>query len=268
VTARRHRRTYYHHLPPDTCHLLIFRDHFSVAAETYKAYRPTYPAALAEFLAGAAPRRELAWDAGCGSGQLSLLLADRFERVIATDGSAEQLARAASHPRVEYRRATAEASGLRDASVDLAVAAQAAHWFDLPAYYAEVRRVAGKGAVVAQSVYNLVEVDDAIDVAIRRFYADKLQRYWPPERRHVEQDYATLPFPFERIEAPRLEMRATWTLDHLMGYMRSWSGVVAMEKALGPEPLTALRRELEDLWGPAGSARTVRWPLTLRVGRV
>jgi SAM-dependent methyltransferase len=245
-----------------------FKDHFSAGADTYAAHRPVYPVALADFLAGAAPRRGLAWDCGCGSGQLSVLLGERFERVIATDGSAEQLARAAPHPRVEYRRATAEASSLPEASVDLAVAAQAAHWFDLPAYYAEVRRVARKGAIVAQTVYNLVEVNDAIDLAVRRFYADKLGKYWPPERRHVEANYATLPFPFERVPAPSLDMSATWTLRHLIGYMRSWSGVVAMEKALGPQPMAALERELEALWGPVGSSRVVRWPLTLRVGRI
>jgi len=245
-----------------------FKDHFSVAADKYAAHRPAYPTALAEFLAGAAPRPGVAWDAGCGSGQLSVLLGDRFEHVIATDGSAEQLAHAAPHPRVEYRRATAEASGLADASVDLAVSAQAAHWFDLPSYYAEVRRVARKGAVVAQSVYNLVEVDARIDLAVRRFYADKLGKYWPPERRHVETEYTTLPFPFERIETPRLEMHATWTLAHFIGYMRSWSGVMMMEKALGTQPMESLQREIETLWGPKGSSREVRWPLTLRVGRV
>ena len=245
-----------------------FKDHFSGVAEGYAANRPTYPAALAAFLAQAAPRPGLAWDCGCGSGQLSVLLGDRFERVIATDGSAEQLARATPHPRVEYRRATAEASGLPDASVDVAVSAQAAHWFDLPAYYAEVRRVARKGAIVAQTVYNLVLVDDAIDEAVRRFYADKLGTYWPPERRHVEADYATLPFPFERVPAPRLEMTARWDLVHFIGYMRSWSGVASMEKALGLGPMTALQRELEQFWGPNGAAREVRWPLTVRVGRV
>jgi SAM-dependent methyltransferase len=247
---------------------VTFKDHFSSVAEGYAANRPTYPAALAEFLAGAVARPGVAWDAGCGSGQLSVLLADRFERVIATDGSAEQLARAAPHPRVEYRRATAEASGLADASVDLAVSAQAAHWFDLPRYYAEVRRVARKGAIVAQTVYNLVLVDDAIDLAVRRFYADQLATYWPPERRHVEADYATLPFPFERVAAPQLEMTASWDLLHFIGYMRSWSGVAAMERALGTQPMESLQRELEGLWGPAGSSRVARWPLTLKVGRV
>ena len=177
-----------------------FKDHFSGAADTYAAHRPTYPAALAEFLARAVPRPGLAWDAGCGSGQLSVLLGDRFEHVIATDGSAEQLAHATPHPRVEYRRATAEASGLADASVDLAVIRPGRALVRPPGV---LRRGAASRAAGRRSsrraVYNLVEVDDAIDLAVRRFYADKLGQYWPPERRHVEAEYATLPFPFERL---------------------------------------------------------------------
>ncbi len=245
-----------------------FKDHFSEVAAGYAAHRPTYPAAVVDFLAQAAPRPGVAWDVGCGSGQLSVLLAGRFERVIATDGSQEQLARATPHPRVEYRRATAEASGLAPASVDVAVAAQAAHWFDLTAHYAEVRRVVRTGGVYAQTVYNLVLVDFRVDLAIRRFYAEKLGKYWPPERRHVDADYETLPFPFERLAAPPFEMTARWDLDRFIGYMRSWSGVAAMEKALGPGPMEALQREIEPLWGPAGTVRDVRWPLTLRAGRV
>jgi SAM-dependent methyltransferase len=245
-----------------------FKDHFSSGADGYAAHRPSYPAALAEFLARQVPQPGLAWDAGCGSGQLSVLLGDRFEHVLATDGSAEQLAHAAPHPRVEYRRATAEASGLADASADLAVSAQAAHWFDLPAYYAEVRRVARRGAIVAQSVYNLVEVDARVDLAVRRFYADKLGKFWPPERRHVEAEYATLPFPFERMPTPTFEMTARWDLWHFIGYMRTWSGVMLMEKALGTEPMESLQHELEALWGPKGSSRDIRWPLTVRVGKI
>jgi SAM-dependent methyltransferase len=245
-----------------------FKDHFSEAAEGYAAYRPSYPAALADFLAGAAPHPGLAWDCGCGSGQLSVLLADRFDRVVATDASAEQLARATPHPNVEYRQAREAASGLPDHCVELAVAAQAAHWFDLMAYYAEVRRVAGPRAVVALTVYNLAEVNDGVDRAIRRFYADVLGRYWPPERRHVEVNYASLPFPFEPIVAPPLEMRATWTLAHFIEYTRTWSAVIALEKAEGTGPIEELRRQLEPLWGIGGAARQVRWPLTVRAGRI
>jgi SAM-dependent methyltransferase len=244
-----------------------FKDHFSVAADRYAAYRPSYPAALAGFLARAAPRPALAWDCGCGSGQLSALLAERFESVWATDASAEQIARATPHPRIEYRKAGEGASGLPNGCVDLAVAAQAAHWFDLAAYYAEVRRVARPGAIIAQTVYTLVEVTEEVDLAVRRFYADVLGPYWPPERRHVEANYASLPFPFEPIPAPPLEMRATYTLAQFIGYMRTWSAVIALEKAEGAGPMAALRHDLEPLWGEA-AAREVRWPLTVRAGRI
>jgi ubiquinone/menaquinone biosynthesis C-methylase UbiE len=109
-----------------------FKDHFLGHAALYADCRPTYPAALAEALAEISPARELALDCGCGSGQLSVLLAEQFERVEATDASAQQIGQASVHPKVTYRVAPAEASGLDDASCDLVVAAQAAHWFDLP----------------------------------------------------------------------------------------------------------------------------------------
>ena len=47
-----------------------------------------------------------------------------------------------AHPRVEYRVATAEESGLESKSVDLITVAQALHWFDLERFEAEARRVA------------------------------------------------------------------------------------------------------------------------------
>src|SRR5215471_1636649 len=147
-----------------------FKDHFSGVASGYAAYRPTYPPAVVEYLAGLIPRPEVAWDAGCGSGQLSTLLAARFARVIATDPSAAQLAQARPHPAVEYRQASAEVSGLDGGSVDLAVAAQAAHWFDLPRYYAEVRRVVRSGGLVALLAYGVVHVDRGLSVIVDRFY--------------------------------------------------------------------------------------------------
>src|SRR5262245_41642298 len=125
-----------------------FKDHFSAASAEYARARPGYPDALVDFLAKVAPRRDVVWDAGAGSGQLSLPLARKFARVIATDASAEQLERAPAHPKIEYRCARAEVSGLPDASVDLAATAQAAHWFDLPRYYEEVRRVVRKDGAV------------------------------------------------------------------------------------------------------------------------
>lgn len=101
------------------------KDTFGRIAAQYAAYRPEYPPALADALAQRAPTRALAWEAGCGSGQLSTLLGDRFERVVATDASAEQIAVARPHPRVEYGVAPAARSGLVPASADLCVVPEA-----------------------------------------------------------------------------------------------------------------------------------------------
>ena len=245
-----------------------FKDHFSDVAGAYAARRPSYPAALGDFLARLAPATRLAWDAGCGSGQLSVVLAGVFEQVVATDASPEQIARGASHPRVEYRCARAEASGLPEYVADLATAAQAAHWFDLPAYFAEVRRVTRPGGVVALISYGVVTVDPDLDAVIRPFYRDVLASYWPPERRHVDEGYRSLPFPFRELDASAFEIRLDWRLEDLVGYVGTWSAVWALEQAEGQGPFASFRRGLEAAWRPATAVRTVRWPLALRVGRV
>jgi SAM-dependent methyltransferase len=245
-----------------------FKDHFSQVATDYDLHRPTYPVALVDFLARIAPSRGLAWDCGCGTGQLSVLLAQRFERVIATDASEEQIAKATLHPSVDYRCAPAEACGLPDAVVDLAVAAQAAHWFDLPAYYAEVERVARSGSIIALVTYGIMTVDKTVDSVIDNFYRAVLGSYWPQERRHVEDGYRSLPFPYDEIQAPRLEIRVSWALADLVGYVETWSAVRAIEKAEGRAPIEAFRRSLASVWGAEASARPVRWPLSLRVGRL
>lgn len=244
-----------------------FKDHFSGHASRYRTFRPTYPRVLADFLADLVPRRRLAWEAGCGSGQFTRLLSSRFDRVVATDASAEQLAYAAALPNVAYRCTPAEASGLDGAVVDLAVAAQAVHWFDLEAYYGEIRRVCRQRSVVALITYNLLRIDDAIDRVVGNFYERRLAVHWPPERRLVEEGYRSIPFPFDEIEPPSLEIEEEWTLEQTLGYIESWSGVQSLVRSEGSDALEALRRELAESWGEVRT-RTIRWPLALRVGRV
>lgn len=245
-----------------------FQDHFSGHADAYASHRPVYPDAFADFLADFAPRRETAWEAGCGSGQLTTLLAARFRRVIATDASAEQIARAPDLPGVTYRCARAESTNLPARTADLCVAAQAAHWFDLDAYYAEVRRIGREGGIVALVTYALMNVDDALDAVVRAFYDAELDAHWPPERRLVEEGYASLPFPFEEIAMPAFEMRAEWTLGQFIGYIRTWSGVRAFVERGGGRAMQTFESDLERAWGDSEVRRTVRWPMSGRIGRL
>lgn len=242
-----------------------FKDHFSDRAARYAMYRPHYPPALADYLAGIAPRRDTAWDVGCGSGQLSTLLGDRFERVIATDGSADQIARAVRHPHVDYLVGTAEKAPVADASVDLVSVAQAAHWFDLSRFYVEARRVARPGAVIALITYATTLVEDPINDIVQHFYSEVVGKWWPPERKSTETMYRDLEFPFEELAAPEIDMSVSWTVDQLVGYISTWSAVRAIEKAEGGTAMHVLEKQMRAAWGTTPT-RTVWWPVGIRAG--
>ena len=246
-----------------------FADHFSGVASSYAAYRPRYPDELFDYLTAVAPRRDLAWDCAAGSGQATIALAGRFTRVIATDASEAQLRSAPVHPRVAYRVATAEVSGLADSSIDLITVAQAVHWFDFDRFYAEVRRVAAPGGIIAVWTYGMHRVGDAaIDGMLDRFYHDVVGPFWPPQRKLIEQEYRTIPFPFDEITSPAFDMVEQWTLDRLLGYLRTWSAVSRYREVHRLDPVIALGRDIAREWGAEDDARQVRWPLAMRIGQV
>ena len=244
-----------------------FADHFSTLAADYARFRPRYPPELFRFLADAAPHRRLAWDCGTGSGQAAAALAEHFERVRATDASAEQLAHAVPHARVEYAAALESGSGLPDGSAALVTAAQSAHWFDLDAFYAEVRRVLEPGGVVALWCYGAMEMGTELDPVLTWFMNERVGQYWPPERRLVDEAFATLPFPFPSIEAPPFVMRASLSRDQLLGYVGTWSAVARGRQVEERDPLAELAQRLAPVWPDRDVPREVRWPLGIRVGR-
>lgn len=248
------------------------RNWFDQGGQAYAHYRPTYPPALATFLAAQAPQRRLAVDVGCGNGQLTALLAPGFERVLGVDPSADQLAHAVADPRIDYRCAPAERIPAADGSAGLITAAQAAHWFDLPAFYDEVRRIASPGALLALVSYGAIKLDGAADAALdarfQTFYRDEIGPYWPPERVLVETGYATLAFPFAELAPPALQIRSHWTLPALLGYVATWSAVRQAREAGCTAPMIAFAHDLADAWGDPALARPVCWPINMRLGRL
>lgn len=189
-----------------------------------------------------------------------------FDRVIATDASEKQIANAEPHERVEYRVAPADNSGIETETVDLTMVAQALHWFDLESFYAEVRRVLRPDGVLAASAYNLLHINRAIDEVVNRYYYEVVGAFWPPERKLVEQ-FEDLPFPFCEIDTPKFSMTAQWNLDHLVGYLGTWSSTQRFIAGKGSDPLTRITKELAAAWGASQRTRTVTWPLSLRIGR-
>ena len=140
-------------------------------------------------------------------------------------------------------------------------------WFDSEAFYTEVRRLARPGALFAAFTYGLVAVNAEVDAVIRRLYHDLLGSYWPPERRHVDEGYRSLPFPFREITPPEFAMGAAWQFDHLMGYLGTWSAVKEYRARTGADPLEEIRPELLGVFGAEGT-REVSWPLIIRVGQI
>jgi SAM-dependent methyltransferase len=247
---------------------VAFKDHFSGHAADYAKYRPDYPPELYTYLATLPGRRELAVDCATGSGQAAVGLAAHFARVVGTDGSVEQLRNAQLHARVVYVANLAEQPALKDGSVDLMTAAQAAHWFDHEKFYREVRRVLQPQGVLALWTYGMVQITPAVDRVVADFYAHRVGPYWPPERRWVETAYRDLPFALEEMPTPSFRLDLDWDLDALMGYISTWSAVQRYRKGTGDDPLPALRTQLESAWPASNETVPVVWPLHLKVGRV
>jgi len=241
---------------------------FDQGGASYARFRPEYPPELAKFFATVAPSSDLALDVGCGTGQLTVQLAEYFQQTLGLDPSADQLAHATRHPKVEYRIAPAEALPVAPGSASLIAAAQAAHWFDLPRFFGEVRRVAARDAVLSLLSYGALSLDGELDERFQRFYRADLGRFWPAERRLVDAGYASPPFPVDEHAPPPLHIRKDWALDELLGYIATWSAIRAAREAGQNELLQRFAGELGELWGDPQARREVRWPINMRLGTV
>lgn len=246
---------------------MAFKDHFSGHADAYSRARPTYPADLFAWLSQQSPGHDQAWDCGTGNGQAALGLTPHYTKVLGSDASAAQIAQAPEHPQVSWRVARENDSGLPDGSADLATVAQALHWFDAAAYFGEVRRVLRPGGVVAAWCYGLLHIGPEIDGEIDHFYWHDVGRFWPAERRMVENGYAEVDFPFEPLTAPGFQMHSMLNLDGVLNYIQTWSAVQRYQRDTGVDPMPPLRQRLMTRWGDPATVREVTWPVSLRAGR-
>lgn len=260
---------------------------FTSGGAEYARSRPDYPPEVAAFLASlaapdadAAGRKARVVDIGCGSGQFTCRLAEVFPVVVGVDPSLDQLASAAAPAsgaggRVDYVCGEAERLPCADGSASLITAAQSAHWFDLPRFWDEVRRIAVDGAVAALVTYGTMTIEpvasgsaDPLVERFDRFYRHEMAEYWPPERALIESGYAEIDFPFPEIAAPRMTIRRRWGLDDVVGYVKTWSAVRNLKDQGRDSILDRFVEELAALWEPCGAGRAVEWPVTMRVGHV
>lgn len=241
---------------------------FDEGGQAYARFRPQYPVQLAAYLASVSPSRFLAVDIGCGNGQLTEQLAAHFTSVVGLDPSQDQIAHAQAQENVSYGCANAEDLPLLARSASLITAAQAAHWFDLPRFYAEVRRVAEPGAILALISYGVLQMPGELGARFNQFYRDEIGPYWPAERKLVDSGYATLDFPFAEFQAPAISIELSWNLDAFLGYVSTWSAVRSARESGQADLLHRFAADMAELWGEPQACHSISWPINMRIGRV
>lgn len=243
------------------------KDLFSGHAADYALYRPDYPEALYQWVFRHVRQFDAAWDCGTGNGQVASVLAKHFTHVEATDLSQAQLDQAVTLPNVHYFANPAETTPFEANTFDLITVGQALHWFDFARFNQEVKRVAKKGAIIAVWGYGLLNISSEIDAVILDFYQHTVGDYWDPERRHIENEYADIPFPYRNTEKSVFPQTYKWTPEQLCHYLNTWSSVRKFEKANGYNPIESLYDRLHDVWGDSPS-RPVTFPVFAQLGEV
>ncbi len=241
-------------------------DRFSGHADLYAQYRIDYPADLYDFVLARVAQRHSAWDCATGNGQVASQLANVFGQVEATDISETQLSRAVQRPNIRYQLSPAEQTPFADQTFDLITVAQALHWFDVAAFHAEVSRVAKPGAVIAEWGYGLSNIGSDLNPVLVDFYRNRVGPYWDPQRKYIDDAYATLPFPFADAQRATFVAQRRWSVERFLNYLQTWSAVQQYIHENEEDPVPALGEALRTRWGDG--ERTVQFPIFARVGRV
>ena len=240
------------------------KDRFSEQAQAYSNFRPEYPEALFKYIFSVINTFDSAWDCGTGNGQVAYPLAQRFKKVIATDISVKQLENAKQHAQISYLQMPAEQTNFEAGSFNLVTVAQAIHWFDFDKFYSEVKRVLKPGGYIAVIGYGFLQTENEMQNLLQNFYAGTLGQYWDAERKYIDENYATIPFPFKEIEAPSFSIKYTWNAAQLLGYLGTWSACKNFEKENAKNALGLISADVYKLW--ANRSVEITFPILLRIG--
>lgn len=242
------------------------KDNFSKQAHLYSRFRPDYPQQLYDFLLDYLSDKKTAWDCGTGNGQVATKLSSYFEKVFATDASFGQIENATKKENIFYSIQKAEHTSFIKNQFDLITVAQAIHWFDFEKFYKEVNRTLKPRGIIAVFGYNLFKISKEIDEIIDHFYKNIIGPYWDKERKYVDENYSTIPFPFEEIRSPKFYNKHDWEFEHLIGYLNTWSSVQHFITRNQTNPVDQIIAPLKAAWGRE-LRKEISFPVFMRVGR-
>jgi SAM-dependent methyltransferase len=178
--------------------------------------------------------------------------------------SSKQIENAVRTENVFYSVTAAEETNFENSYFDLITVGQALHWFDIPKFFDEAKRVGKPGGVIAVWGYGLLKINPEIDEKLYHFYTKVVGPYWDKERKLVDEQYKNIPFPFREIQSPSFDFSFQWTLDQFHGYLSTWSSVQKFIAAHNTNPVDDLIRSIQPHW-PSEEMK-VTFPLFLRTG--
>ena len=223
---------------------------FSGRVESYRRFRPGYPAEVVDVLrrgCGLRPDSVIA-DLAAGTGRLTEVFLAAGFRVIAVEPNAEMRAACASlkadFPGLEIVEGTAEATGLPEHSVDLITVAQAMHWFDLDKARAEFVRILKPGGWCAVLYNNRPAGGDAFHEGYEQLLQEFGIDYAAVKQQHMGRKRLAAFFEPSPMECAVLPNEQSFDLEGLEGRIFSSSYMPQS----GHPRIEAMRRATRSLF--------------------
>jgi SAM-dependent methyltransferase len=244
---------------------------FSSRVDDYVKYRPSYPPVIADWLTreGFLTPHSLVADIGSGTGLLAELFLERGNRVLGVEPNPEMRAAGerflARFSQFTSIAATAEATTLPAASIELITAGQAFHWFDHAAARSEFSRVLRPGGAIAL-LWNdrLVDASPflrAYEQLLREFSLD----YAKVDHRQITDRVIADFFHPHPVTMHAFANRQVFDFPGLRGRLLS-SSYAPPAGHPGHEPMLARLREIFDRHQEAGQV-TIHYQTKIYVGR-
>lgn len=242
------------------------KDNFSKQAQDYSKFRPQYPDEMIQYIISFTDDKSAALDLATGNGQVAHKLSAYFKNVFATDISQKQLDNAVKAENIIYSKEQAEKTSFRSQQFDLVVVAQALHWFNFELFYKEVYRILKPDGIFAVMGYGLFSTNEDSDKILKHFYYDIVGPYWDAERKYLDENYETIPFPFDEIPAKKFCNEFVWDFETLIGYLQTWSSVQHYISKNNRNPIDLIYDKLKFSW--ENNDKKVIFPLLLRIGKL
>jgi hypothetical protein len=241
-------------------------DRFSKQSESYATFRPEYPKELFEFIISKTQSQTLCWDCATGNGQAARSLSKYFKNIVATDLSADQIKFATGPKNISFRVDSAESARFESNSLDLITIAQALHWFNFDNFYMHAKQFLKPQSIIAAWGYDFFSVNAEIDAILDPYGREFLKPYWSERNWLLINGYRDIPFPFRRIETPDLYLKVNWDLNHVRGFLNSWSASQKYKDINNCDPYESIREKLEKAWTEGSEVKPISWKLYLLVG--